>query len=152
MPKSVWRDKEDLVAKIVVRLPAANIDALYEALRGSDAQAPPMADFLDDEDDRPFSEAERTRIADVLNEIKRQAAESDEIPEAELQALEAKLDYLITAAEHTRRKEWLIVAFTVISQPFVNGVLTPTVVNNVLHAVSVGLGSMFGHPMPLLPP
>jgi hypothetical protein len=66
--------------------------------------------------------------------------------------LNAKLDYLIEAAKYSRRKEWLIVAVTVIGQPIVNGILTPGVIDKVLSAIAAGLGPLFGHPMPMLPP
>jgi hypothetical protein len=112
---------------------------------------PEMAPLLEDEDNTPFTPAEQERIADVLAAVMRQAADED-VPATELRVLQAKLDYLIEAAKHSRRKEWLIVAVTVISQPFVDGVLTSRLVHTVLTAVAAGLGPIFGHPTPLIGP
>lgn len=150
---NTWSNHEDLVERAILGADGASIEQLYEALqREVGRQDPPIADLLEDEDNTPFSETEQDRIAEVLDEVKRQATEAYDLPEQELDALNAKLAYLIEAAKYSRRKEWLIVAVTVISQPIVNGVLTPTIVHKVLDMIAAGLGPLFGHPMPLLGP
>jgi hypothetical protein len=148
---SDWSTKENLIEETISSASGSEVEQLYEALfKKNDSTEPPIADLLDDEDNTPFSELEQERIADVLNELKRQATETYGLPEAELQALNAKIDYLVEAAKHSRRKDWLLLAVTVVSQPFVDGVLTPDVVHKVFSAIEVGLGAMFGHPVLLL--
>jgi hypothetical protein len=150
---SSWSDHGDLVEQIVREADDPQTELLYETFQeGAHPKEPPMADLLEDEDNTPFSEAELGRIAEVLDEVKRQVAEEEDLPEQELQALDTKFTYLIEAAKHSRRKEWLIVAVTVISQPIVNGILTPGVVDKVLSTLASSLGPMFGHPMPMLGP
>jgi hypothetical protein len=112
----------------------------------------PLADLYEDENNAPFAPAEQQRIAEVLDEIKRQAAEEYGVTEADLRVLDAKLDVLIGASRHSRRKEWLLVAGSVIDGPFAGGALTPEVVHKVFMSIEAGLGAMFGHPMPLLGP
>lgn len=149
-PKS-WGTHEDLVERVVSMASDEAVEGLIEAI-GHEAgySEPPIADLLEDDDNTPFSDAEQQRIVEVLVAVK-QAAEADGLSGDEQGALDAKLAFLIQASKHSRRKEWLIVAVTVISQPIVNGILTPTVVNRVLQALATGLGHMFGHPIPALP-
>jgi hypothetical protein len=106
----------------------------------------PLSELMQGDDNTLFSPAEQDRIADVLAEIKREAAEAYGLPDVELHALNAKIDYLIEARKHTRRKDWLIVAVTIISQPIVSDILTPAVMHKVLATLDAGLAGMFGHP------
>ena len=121
----------------------ASDETLLELDRYLHPPAPPMAELLEDESNTTFEPDDLDRVTAVLTEIKRRAAD---LPDEERVRLEAKLDYLIEAARHSRRKEWLIVAVTVISQPFVDGILTPGTVDTVLKAMETGLGALFGHP------
>jgi hypothetical protein len=111
-----------------------------------------LGDLYDDENNAPFTPAEQQRVAEVLGEIKRQAGEQYGVTEEQLTVLNAKLDVLIGASSHSRRKEWLLVASSVIGGPFAGGALTPEVVQKVFMAIEAGLGAMFGHAMPLLRP
>ena len=112
----------------------------------------PLADLYEDESNAPFNAAEQQRVAEVLNDIKRQAADQYGVTEEHLRVLDAKLDVLIGASSHSRRKEWLLVASSVIGGPFAGGALPAEVVRKVFMAIEAGLGAMFGHPMPLLGP
>jgi hypothetical protein len=112
----------------------------------------PLTDLYEDENNAPFATAEQQRITEVLEEIKRQAGDQYGLTEEYLPVLAAKLDVLIGASSHSRRKEWLLVASSVIGGPFAGGALPPEVVHKVFMAIEAGLGAMFGHPMPLLGP
>jgi len=106
----------------------------------------PLSELVEGEDNTPFTVEQQGHIAEVLGEIKRQAAETYGLPDDELKTLNIKLDYLIEAAKHTHRREWVILAIAIISGPFVDAVLTPQVIHKVLGAMAAGLGVMFGHP------
>jgi hypothetical protein len=112
----------------------------------------PIAELMEGQENTPFTEQEQERIAAVVAEVLAQAKETYELPEEELWLLEAKLDYLVDAARHTRRIDWLNTAVGAIAGAFAGGVLTPDVVQKVLGALGAGLGPLFGHPVPMLGP
>jgi hypothetical protein len=111
-----------------------------------------MSDLMEGQENRPFSREEQERIATVIEQVKRQATETYSLPEDQLHLLEAKLDYLVEAAPHSRRIDWLNTAVGAVAGAFAGGVLTPDIVHKVLTALNAGLGPLFGHPMPLLGP
>jgi hypothetical protein len=112
----------------------------------------PITELAEGQENTLFSEQEHERIAAVVTEVLAQARETYELPGGELRLLEAKLDYLVDAAWHTRRIDWLNTAVGAVAGAFAGGVLTPEVVHKVLGALGVGLGSLFGHPLPVLGP
>jgi hypothetical protein len=99
-----------------------------------------------------FSSQEQTEIANWITDVKQQAKETYELPEEQMQLLEAKLDYLCEAAAHSRRIDWLNLSIGALGGAFAGGVLTPAVVDKVLNALVAGLGPIFGHPVSLLGP
>ncbi len=116
------------------------------------AQGQEISALMESQENTPFSLAEQKQIAGVLADIKKQAVETYGLPPGELRLLEAKLDYLIEAAPHARRIDWLNTAVGAVGGAFAGGVLTPEVVHKVLTALSIGVGGLFGHPVPLLSP
>ncbi len=112
----------------------------------------PITELAEGQENTPFSESEQQRIAETAADVLAQARESYKLPERELRLLEAKLDYLVEAARHTRRIDWLNVAVGAVGGAFAGGVLTPDVVHKVLGALGAGLGPLFGHPVPMLGP
>jgi hypothetical protein len=108
--------------------------------------------LMEDQANTPFSKEEQDRIAEVLAEVIRQARETYGLPEDQLRLLEAKLDYLVEAAPHSRRIDWLNTAIGAVAGAFAGGVLTPDVVQKVFCALGAGLGPLFGHPLPGLGP
>jgi hypothetical protein len=66
--------------------------------------------------------------------------------------LESKLDYLLEAARHSRRIDWLNLALGAFAGAVLDGILTPDVVQKVLAALGAGLGPLFGHPVHVLAP
>jgi hypothetical protein len=111
-----------------------------------------MTELMEGQENTPFSEQERQRIAEAVAEVLRQARETYELPDEQLRLVEAKLDYLVDAARHSRRIDWLNTAVGAIAGAFAGGVLTPEVVQKVLGALGAGLGPLFWHPMPVLGP
>ena len=151
--ESMESDRAYVLARIA-HAPDDQLEGLDRHLfpeRYADATQP-LGDLYDDENNAPFTPAEQQRVAEVLGEIKRQAGEQYGVTDEQLTVLNAKLDVLIAASSHSRRKEWLLVASSVIGGPFAGGALTPEVVQKVFMAIEAGLGAMFGHPMPLLRP
>jgi hypothetical protein len=112
----------------------------------------PLSAMMEGEANKPFSEEEQEQIAEVMAEVKQQARETYALPAKQMRLLEAKLDYLIEAAPHSRRIDWLNTAIGAVAGAGAGGILTPDVVHKVLAALNAGLGPLFGHPMPLLGP
>jgi len=149
-----WSNTEDLIAEAVRGTDSDTaIEGLYETLLKHERERQPaMADFIEDEDDTPFTPAEQQRIAEVLDDIKRQAAREHELGEQQLRVLTGIFESLSESARHDGRNTWLVMAVSVISGPIVSAIITPEGVNKVLTAMQAGLGAMFGHPMPMLGP
>ena len=151
--ESMDSDRAYVLARIA-NAPDDQLEGLDRHLfpeRYADA-AQPLGDLYEDENNASFTASEQQRVAEVLDEIKRQAREPYGVTEEHLPILDAKLDVLIGASSHSRRKDWLLVAASVVGGPFAGGDLTPEVVHRVFMAIEAGLGAMFGHPMPLLRP
>jgi hypothetical protein len=112
----------------------------------------PLSAMMEGEANTPFSKEEQEQIAAVMAEVKEQARETYALPAEQMRLLEAKLDYLIDAAPHSRRIDWLNTAIGAVVGAAAGGILTPDVVHKVLAALNAGLGPLFGHPMPMLGP
>jgi hypothetical protein len=115
-------------------------------------EEPAMATLLEGQDNTPFSQDEQVRIAEVVSQVLKQAKETYGLPQEQMHLLEAKLNYLVEAAPHSRRIDWLNITLSAVGGAFAGGVLTPDVVHKVLTALGAGLGPLFGHPTPLLGP
>lgn len=111
-----------------------------------------MSDLMEGQENTLFSEDELERVTQVVATVMTEARESYGLPEDQLRLLEAKLDYLVEAAPHSRRIDWLNTAVGAVAGAAAGGILTPDVVHKVLTALNAGLGPLFGHPAPLLPP
>jgi hypothetical protein len=111
-----------------------------------------MTELMEGRENTLFTEAEQQQIEAAVAEALRQTREAYDLPEEQSRLLEAKLDYIVEAARHTRRIDWLNVAVGAIAGAFAGGVLTPEVVQKVLGALGAGLGPLFGHPVPMLGP
>jgi hypothetical protein len=149
-----WSNTEDLVAQAVRGTDTDTaIEGLYETLLEHEREGqPPMTEFIEDEDNKPFTSAEQQRIVEVLEGIKRQAAKEHELDEHQLRMLTGIFDSLSESARHDSRNTWLVMAISVVSGPIVSAIITPEGVHKVLTAMQAGLGPLFGHPMPLLGP
>jgi hypothetical protein len=115
-------------------------------------EPPPMSSLLEGQENTLFSEDEQDRIARLVDQLKSQARESYALPAPELQGLEDKLDYLCEASSRVGRVDWLNLALGAIVGKFADVVLSSDVAHKVLTALGVGLGPLFGHPVPLLGP
>jgi hypothetical protein len=78
-----------------------------------------MAEFIEDEDNKPFTSAEQQRIVEVLEGIKRQAAKEHELDEHQLRMLTGIFDSLSESARHDSRNTWLVMAISVVSGPII---------------------------------
>jgi hypothetical protein len=76
----------------------------------------------DEEDNSPFSEAEVAAIEARIVVVKHFFA-SREVPPAEAEAIERKLDYLVEASRRTGRLDWKNIATTTILSTGLAGAL-----------------------------
>jgi hypothetical protein len=105
----------------------------------------PLADLIEDQENTRFSTGEQAQIATVVAEVLTNAKTDFGLDEPQIKVLEAKLDYLVEAAGHTRRIDWLNLALGIFADRAASAALTPEVVHKVLGALDVGLGALFGH-------
>jgi hypothetical protein len=148
--EEVWKQVFQWLRAIKRLLRAIQVDEqtpdLWEELR----KTRQISELMEGKENTPFSKEELARITEVVDEVMRHAKESYGLPEDQLRLLEAKLDYLIEAAPHSRRIDWLNTAIGAFASAFAGGVLTPDVVHKVLSTLSAGLGPLFGHPLPMI--
>ena len=149
-----WSTEQNLIEQAVRETDSDSaIEGLYETLLEHESgRQPPMTEFIEDEDNKPFTTAEQQRIVQVLEEIKGQAAEAHELDERQLRMLTGIFESLSESASHADRNTWLVMAVSVISGPIVSAIITADGVHSVLSAMQAGLGAMFVHPMPMLNP
>jgi hypothetical protein len=113
----------------------------------------PMFSLSEDAANTPFDETEQTQIAEVVARVLTQAKEEFELPEQELHGLEGTLPYVGEAPRWIRgRVDWINLTVGVFVNKVADGALTEDTMRKVLHALAAGVGPLFGHPMPLLPP
>jgi hypothetical protein len=110
----------------------------------------PIAELAEGQENRPFTPAEQAEIARVLEEIKRTARESWTLDFDQVHAVEAGVDFLITASLRLGRKDWLMVVYSVLGAKVLDVALQPDVAEKVASAIVSGLGALFGHPPGLL--
>ena len=111
----------------------------------------PIEDLFEEQDNSPFSPEEQQQIADAIKQLKEQVRASGELSAEQLHLLEAKLDYLAEAAQRSRRRDWLNIAYGAVASSFAGGILTPDVVHKVLINLAISVGHLFGAPIPQLP-
>jgi hypothetical protein len=115
-------------------------------------QQPPMSALLAGDDNTQFSAAEQDEIAKRLADVRRSVQETYVLSEEQMQALEAKLEYIGAAAKRVGRLDWLNLTVGALMGAAVSDVLTPAACQGILQALSAGLAHLFGHPMHSLGP
>ena len=99
----------------------------------------------------PFTQQEKAQIASSLNEAKEYVRATRELTPAQYEAIDARLDYLVEAAERVGRIDWRnLLAGTFLSL-VVQAVVPIEPVRDVLFVALRGLGAMFGSEPPELP-
>jgi hypothetical protein len=101
-------------------------------------------------DNRPFTPAERSRVAQSLAEIRAFLISAHQVNEQSVRLIDERLKYLEEASERLGRKDWLNVAFSVIANIVVGAALAPEAARNVLNLAGTLLGWILGG-TPILP-
>jgi hypothetical protein len=92
----------------------------------------------------PFTPEELAEIAEQLRQIKEYVETAYALSEAQTLHLEAKLDDIAAAAGRVGRKDWTLLVCGALLGAFVQGILPPEVVQDILRTTLDGLGSLFG--------
>jgi hypothetical protein len=99
----------------------------------------------------PFNASEIEQIAKQVEEVKAYVRHTYDLPEGQLHALEARLDYLVEASHRSPRLDWRNAMLGVLLGAIVQGALPSNVVRDVLVMTLRGIGALFGHDLPQLP-
>lgn len=99
----------------------------------------------------PFTPEEQEQIARVLTEVKLYVQQTQDLPEAQLREIEARLDYLVEAATRLPRLDWRNVLLGALLGPVVQASLPVGAVRDALAMIVRGVGQLFGTDLPGLP-
>jgi hypothetical protein len=100
----------------------------------------------------PFTAEERAELATQLREIKKYATRNHSLSENQVQALEARLEYLEEAAGRLGRLDWRNAAVGAMVTFAAEMIVAPEEARRILLMILQPLGHLFGHPFPELPP
>jgi hypothetical protein len=96
-------------------------------------------------DNTPFTPAEREEIAGRLRELGEYAKSTYSLSPPQMKAVDAKLDYLIEAAESQGRRDWLILFYGVVFGWILSAALPPEAGRDILVMFLNSLGGLFGN-------
>jgi hypothetical protein len=102
------------------------------------------------DDNTAFTSAEQTRIEESLAEIRSVLLSSQSFNAETLGHIDARLEYLEQASERLGRKDWMNVAFSVITNIIIMVAIPPETARNILNVAGAVLGWVMGG-SPLLP-
>jgi hypothetical protein len=109
------------------------------------------ADSDDGAENKPFTQAEQNEIAARLHELAERARRTYSLSATQMRALEAKVDYLVTAARRLGRIDWLNVCAGAILGYILNASLPPEAARGILAALFRAIGHLYGLPnLPML--
>lgn len=145
-----WNKEMSYVRKWLTYLKReAQAPDLWTMLSGdntlSEAASPELSD-----DNAPFSVQERRRVENSLAEIRSLLIASTNLSDEMLGHVDARLEYLNKASERLGRKDWLNVAFSVITNIIIVVALPPETARNILNVAGTVLNWVLGG-SPLLP-
>ena len=98
----------------------------------------------EDVENTPFTSDEQAAIAEHLRQTKEYVTRKYSLSDAQVLHLEAKLDDIAAAAGRVGRKDWTLLVCGALLGAFVQGILPPEVVQDILRTTLDGLGSLFG--------
>ena len=98
---------------------------------------------FEDTDNSPFTSDERAAIVEQVRQIK-EKLRTYAVPEARMLSIEAKLDYLVSAADRVGRKDWRILFGGVVLSLIAADLLPREVVSDFFTMVPHVLGHIFG--------
>jgi hypothetical protein len=113
----------------------------------------PVARY-DEVENTPFTSDERAAIAERLQQTKEYVTRTYSLSEAQIVHLEAKIDDIAAAAGRVGRKDWTLLVCGAMLGAFVQGILPPDAVLDILRMMLDGMGYLIRGrgPPPLLPP
>jgi hypothetical protein len=108
----------------------------------------------DDVENTPFTSDEQAEIAEHLRQTKKYVARTYSLSDAQMRHLEAQLGNIAAAAGRMGRKDWTLLVCGTLLGTFVQGILPPEAVQDILRMTLDGLGYLFGlgDGPPQLPP
>jgi len=108
----------------------------------------------DEVENTPFTSDEQAAIAEHLRRTKEHVMRTYSLSDAQILHLEAKLDHIAAAAGRMGRKDWTLLVCGVLLGAFVQGILPPQAVQDILRMTLDGLGYLLGGEggPPQLPP
>jgi len=108
----------------------------------------------EDVENTPFTLDEQAAITEHLRETKEYVARAHSLSAAQVLHLEAKLDDIAAAAGRMGRKDWTLLVCGALLGAFVQGVLPPEAVQDILRMTLDGMGNLLGggDGPPQLPP
>ncbi len=108
----------------------------------------------DEVENTPFTSDEQAAIAERLQQTKQYVTSTYSLSDAQILHLEAKLDDIAAAAGRLGRKDWTLLVCGALLGAFVQGILPPEAVQDILRMTLDGLGYLFGGEVgpPQLPP
>lgn len=110
------------------------------------------ATFADATENTPFTLAEQNEIKARLRALAEHAQRTYSLSAAQMQALDAKLDYLVEAARRVGRKDWLILFSGVIFSYILTALLPPEAAYDLFLMFLRTIGHFHGFSdLPLLP-
>jgi hypothetical protein len=98
----------------------------------------------DDVENSPFTSDEQAAIAEHLQQTKECVTRTYSLSDAQILHLEAKLDDIAAAAGRMGRKDWTLLVSGALLGSFVQGILPPEAVHDILRMTLEGLGYVFG--------
>jgi hypothetical protein len=102
------------------------------------------------EDNAPFTASERKRVESSLAEIRALIVASHQVSAETLGEIDRRLEYLEESAGRLGRKDWLNVAFSIVTNIIVTAAIPPETARNILNVAGVVLGWVLGG-SPVLP-
>lgn len=108
----------------------------------------------EDIENTPFTSDEQAKIAEHLRQIKEYVARTYSLTDAQMRHLEAQLGNITAATDRVGRKDWTLLVYGVVLNTFVDGILPPEAVQDILRMTLDGLSYLLGPPGdgPQLPP
>lgn len=100
----------------------------------------------------PFTPEEQTEIAARLQTLAEHARRTNSLSAAQMQALDAKLDYLVNASRRLGRKDWLNVCAGTILVYILTASVPPEAARDMFLGILRAIGHLYGLPDPPMLP
>lgn len=92
----------------------------------------------------PFTPPELEQIADQMEQLRDYVTQTYSLTEAQIRLLERRVDYLVEAASHVRRKDWLLMMEGLILDLVIGAVLPPEAARHILLLLLEGIAHILG--------